>query len=87
MEFMPSLQAKSLLPAAEATKLAPSDGESFYPVQELSEGSSAAIEEAVKLCKERLSKDAMTILQLEELIAVAAENSPVSNKVSCQNKR
>lgn len=36
---------------------------------------------AINLCKDRLQKEEMTAFQLEELIAVAAENSPVSNKV------
>ena len=70
-----------MLPTAEAVKLAPSDGESFYPKSELDEETNTLVESAIKLCKERLKKEAMTVLQLEELIAVAAENSPVSNKV------
>jgi hypothetical protein len=35
----------------------------------------------VQICQDVFKKESMTVYQLEELIAVAAENAPVSNEV------
>lgn len=48
---------------------------------ELDEPANGLIDAAIKLCKERLPKVDLSMFKIEEMIAVAAENSPVSNPV------
>ena len=52
----------------------------LYPA-ELDGPANALIDAAIRLCKERLPKDDLSMFKIEEMIAVAAENSPVANPV------
>lgn len=54
--------------------------EDFFPA-ELDGAANGLIDAAIKLCKERLPKDDLSVFKIEEMIAVAAENSPVANPV------
>ncbi len=54
--------------------------EDFFPT-EVSPAAVQLIGTAVVLCKEKIGKEDMTLFRIEEMIAVAAENSPVANPV------
>eukprot|EP00624_Nannochloropsis_granulata_P002291 evm.model.NODE_2163_length_4536_cov_21.605600.1 len=54
--------------------------DNFFPC-EVSPPAASLIDVAVELAKEKIGGDGMSLFKIEEMIAVAAENSPVTNPV------